>query len=45
MPDAFDQMVALVLQVPNALERVEALLPAGFPPRVFGPSAPVCWRR
>ena len=34
-PDAFDAMVALVLQVPYALEQVEALLPPGFPVRVF----------
>lgn len=37
VPGAFDQMVALVLQVPDALERVAALLPAGFPQRVFKP--------
>jgi serine/threonine-protein kinase HipA len=37
VPGAFDQMVALVLQVPDALERVEALLPPGFPQRVFKP--------
>ena len=35
MPDAFDRMVALVLLVPDALARVEALLPAGFPRHVF----------
>lgn len=35
--DAFDQMVALVLQVPDALERVAALLPPDFPQRVFKP--------
>ncbi len=35
VPDAFDSMVALVLQVPYALEQVEALLPPGFPARVF----------
>ncbi len=35
VPDAFDHMVALVLLVPDALERVEAQLPAGFPQRVF----------
>ena len=34
-PDAFDRMVGLVLQVPDALERTQAELPAGFPPRVF----------
>ena len=34
-PDAFDSMVALVLQVPYALDQAEALLPPGFPPRVF----------
>jgi len=37
VPDAFDHMVALVLQVPDALERVSAQLPAGFPQRVFKP--------
>ncbi len=37
VPDAFDHMVALVLQVPDALERVEAELPPGFPSRVFTP--------
>ena len=35
VPDAFDRMVGLVLQVPDALERTQAELPAGFPPRVF----------
>lgn len=35
MPEAFDQMVGMVLQVPDALERVEAVLPPGFPPSVF----------
>ncbi|HEY8711210.1 MAG TPA: HipA domain-containing protein, partial [Burkholderiaceae bacterium] len=35
VPDAFDRMVGLVLQVPDALERVQAQLPAGFPQRVF----------
>ncbi len=35
VPDAFDHMVALVLMVPDALDRVRALLPPGFPPRVF----------
>ena len=35
VPDAFDRMVGLVLQVPDALERVQAELPAGFPRRVF----------
>jgi serine/threonine-protein kinase HipA len=35
VPDAFDRMVALVLQVPDALERAQAALPAGFPQRVF----------
>ncbi|MDP3825634.1 MAG: HipA domain-containing protein, partial [Polaromonas sp.] len=37
VPDAFDHMVALVLQVPDALERVAAGLPDGFPQRVFKP--------
>ncbi len=35
VPDAFDRMVALVLQVPDALQRVQAELPAGFPRGVF----------
>ena len=35
VPDAFDRMVGLVLQVPDALERVQAELPAGFPKQVF----------
>ncbi|MDP1743101.1 type II toxin-antitoxin system HipA family toxin [Polaromonas sp.] len=35
VPDAFDHMVAMVLLVPDALERVAAQLPAGFPQRVF----------
>ncbi|MBI2724813.1 MAG: type II toxin-antitoxin system HipA family toxin [Polaromonas sp.] len=35
VPNAFDSMVALVLQVPGALERAEALLPKGFPAKVF----------
>ena len=35
VPHAFDSMVALVLQVPDALERAEALLPEGFPAKVF----------
>jgi serine/threonine-protein kinase HipA len=35
VPDAFDQMVALVLQVPDALERVADELPAHFPKAVF----------
>jgi serine/threonine-protein kinase HipA len=35
VPGAFDHMVALVLQVPEALDQVEAKLPAGFPQRVF----------
>ncbi|MES2399412.1 MAG: type II toxin-antitoxin system HipA family toxin [Pseudomonadota bacterium] len=35
VPNAFDSMVALVLQVPDALERAEALLPKGFPAKVF----------
>jgi serine/threonine-protein kinase HipA len=36
-PDAFEQMVGLVLQVPYALERVVEQLPADFPQRVFKP--------
>jgi serine/threonine-protein kinase HipA len=35
VPGAFDQMVALVLQVPDALERVGAQLPPDFPEPVF----------
>ncbi len=35
VPDAFDQMVALVLQVPVALEEAQAQLPAGFPRALF----------
>lgn len=35
VPDAFDHMVALVLQVPHALEQAAALLPPGFPRPVF----------
>ena len=35
VPGAFDRMVGLVLQVPEALERAQAQLPAGFPPRVL----------
>ena len=34
---AFDQMMALVLQVPQALDEVEAMLPPDFPQRVFKP--------
>jgi serine/threonine-protein kinase HipA len=37
VPGAFDQMVGLVLQAPDALERVAAELPADFPQRVFEP--------
>ncbi|HYW55441.1 MAG TPA: type II toxin-antitoxin system HipA family toxin [Polaromonas sp.] len=37
VPEAFDHMVALVLQVPDALERVAAELPPGYPARVFKP--------
>lgn len=37
VPGAFDHMVALVLQVPDALERVAAELPEGFPQHVFDP--------
>jgi serine/threonine-protein kinase HipA len=35
VPNAFDSMVALVLHVPDALERVATQLPAGLPPKVF----------
>lgn len=35
-PDAFEQMVGLVLRVPDALERVEEALPTEFPRGVFG---------
>lgn len=35
VPNAFDQMEALVIQVPYALERVQELLPAHFPRPVF----------
>jgi serine/threonine-protein kinase HipA len=35
MPDAFDHMVALVLQVPDALERAADELPPHFPRSVF----------
>jgi serine/threonine-protein kinase HipA len=35
VPDAFDHMVALVLQVPDALERVAEELPPHFPKAVF----------
>ncbi len=35
VPGAFDRMVALVLLVPQALDEARALLPAGFPMRVF----------
>jgi serine/threonine-protein kinase HipA len=37
VPDAFDRMVALVLQVPVALEEVSQELPPGFPQKVFAP--------
>jgi serine/threonine-protein kinase HipA len=37
VPGAFDQMVALVLQVPHALEQVAAALPENFPMTVFEP--------
>ncbi|MEO6322042.1 MAG: HipA domain-containing protein, partial [Polaromonas sp.] len=37
VPDAFEHMVTLVQQVPEALEHVALLLPAGFPQRVFDP--------
>ncbi|MBA3772661.1 MAG: type II toxin-antitoxin system HipA family toxin [Ramlibacter sp.] len=35
VPDAFDQMVGLVLQVPDALQQVEDQLPPDFPRPVF----------
>jgi serine/threonine-protein kinase HipA len=35
VPEAFDHMVALVLQVPDALERVADELPPHFPRQVF----------
>ena len=35
VPGAFDRMVALVLMAPQAIERVEALLPEQFPKHVF----------
>ena len=35
VPDAFDQMGGMVLQVPLALEETQAQLPAEFPNRVF----------
>lgn len=35
VPNAFDAMVALVLQVPQALDEVAAELPADFPQQVF----------
>ncbi|MDB5846757.1 MAG: toxin HipA [Rhodoferax sp.] len=37
VPGAFDQMVALVLQVPHALDQVAATLPKDFPTTVFEP--------
>ena len=37
VPGAFEQMVALVLQVPHALEQVAGALPKDFPPSVFEP--------
>ena len=37
VPNAFDHMTALVLQVPEALTQVADTLPAGFPQRVFKP--------
>ena len=37
VPGAFDQMLALVQRLPEALERAAALLPPGFPRRVFKP--------
>jgi serine/threonine-protein kinase HipA len=35
VPDAFDAMVALVLQVPLVLEEADAMLPASYPRAVF----------
>ena len=35
VPGAFDEMVALVLQVPQVLDETSAELPAGFPEYVF----------
>ncbi len=37
VPGAFDSMVALVLQVPIALERMAAQLPESFPAKVWRP--------
>ena len=37
VPGAFDHMVGLVLQVPEALQRIAAELPDRFPQRVFKP--------
>ena len=37
VPGAFEQMVGLVLLVPDALQRVAAELPDSFPQRVFKP--------
>ena len=37
VPGAFDQMVGLVLQVPEALQRIATELPDRFPQRVFKP--------
>ena len=37
VPDAFDSMVALVLQVPDALERMARQLPEGFSAKVWRP--------
>ncbi len=36
-PEAFDQMIAMVLLVPDALARIESELPSGFPQRVWNP--------
>jgi serine/threonine-protein kinase HipA len=35
VPDAFDRMVAMVLMAPEAMDRVGAELPAGFPKQIF----------
>jgi serine/threonine-protein kinase HipA len=35
VPGAFDRMVALVLMAPDAIDRVEAMLPEKFPKQIF----------
>ena len=42
VPDLFDSLVALALQVPQVLEQARALLPRGFPATVFSPIRPAC---